>query len=234
MQHAATAGGRSLLGLRPEHLRLVDQAAPGRFPRRRRRDHAAQRKDGAVDANARRPGDLRLRSPAWRTRRGGRGRRSRASIRTARWLSTRRAAPVSRRGHERAHAHRRDWQPSRHDDVALSLAGRRQDLRADSQGARARRQGARSRRAQGRDRRAARLVRLRQDIHLAHDRGLRICHQGLDHARRPPHRRVAAGAARRGDGLRGLFALPAADRSRQHRLRAEEREDERAQRRRKP
>ena len=71
-----------------------------------------------------------------------------------------------------------------------------------------------------RDRRAARLLRLRQDQHAAHDRRLR----GRDR-RRDPHRRQgdpypAAGAARRRDGVRGLFALSAAEGAREYRLRA--------------
>ena len=45
--------------------------------------------------------------------------------------------------------------------------------------------------------------------------------QGIDRARRAADPHAAAGAARRRDGLRGLFALSAADRAREHRLRAE-------------
>ena len=83
----------------------------------------------------------------------------------------------------------------------------------------------------GRDRRAARLVGLRQDLDAAHDRRLR----GRDRTARS---RSAGGAssnlppaqAQRGDGLRRLFALSAADRARQHRLRAERRAaDERSE-----
>ncbi len=43
----------------------------------------------------------------------------------------------------------------------------------------------------------------------------------LDRAARPADRRAAAGAAQGRDGLRRLFALSAADRAREHRLRAE-------------
>ena len=70
----------------------------------------------------------------------------------------------------------------------------------------------------------ARLVRLRQDLDAAHDRGLRGRLERSDH--RSPARRIehaAAGPAQRRHGLRGLFALSAADGARQHRLRAEER-----------
>ena len=73
----------------------------------------------------------------------------------------------------------------------------------------------------GRDRRAARLVGLRQDLDAAHDRRLRGGHAAARSARRPADPHAAAGAARRRDGLRGLFALSAADRAREHRLRAE-------------
>ena len=68
---------------------------------------------------------------------------------------------------------------------------------------------------------AARLVRLRQDLDAAHDRRLR----GGDATARSalgdrPIHDAAAGGAQRGHGLRGLFALSAADHARQHRLRA--------------
>jgi hypothetical protein len=69
----------------------------------------------------------------------------------------------------------------------------------------------------------ARLVRLRQDLDAADDRGLRGGDLAgtiwLARARRS--RRLPPASAERGDGLRGVFALPAAVGAREHRLRAE-------------
>ena len=71
-----------------------------------------------------------------------------------------------------------------------------------------------------RDHRPPRLVRLRQDLDLAHDRRLRGRQRRPDPRRRAPDQRPPARPAQRGHGFRGLLALPAADDPRQYRLRA--------------
>ena len=103
------------------------------------------------------------------------------------------------------------------DGVDKIYAPPRQDAGACGEGARPRRRArARSSRCSA-PRAAARPRRLRMIA------GFEAVTHGRDHAGRPAHRDAAAGAPQRRHGVRGLFALSAADRARQHRLRAEER-----------
>ena len=106
-------------------------------------------------------------------------------------------------------------------------AGRDGDAhpRSGHQGLRPARRAPGARRRRGRhgdrgwrDRGPAGLVRLRQDLDAAHDRGLRGRHQRRDPARRSGDQPAGAGPAQRRDGVRGLCPLPALARARQHRL----------------